>query len=173
MYLDIDGNTAIVASRYDDDAVKSSGSAYLFDVDTGKERFKIVADDQDPNDHFGSSVSVSGGLAVIGAVNDEAVGIYAGSAYLFDVHTGKQITKLNAEDGGYFDQFGHAVAIDGNTVVVGATQLNFNGTTDPLPSGKAYVYQIQVPEPNMFEPNMLFMAAWAFGSLLGRRRRSA
>jgi WD40 repeat protein len=148
MYVDIDGNTAIVASRYDDDAVKSSGSAYLFDVDTGNERFKLVAEDADPNDHFGSSVSVSGNLAILGAVNDDSLGNYTGSAYVFDVTTGKQLDKLYADDADLFDQFGQSVAIDGNRILVGAPQLFFAGTQNPLPSGKAYGFEVVVPEPS-------------------------
>ncbi len=53
MHLDIYGNRAVVGSRYDDDAIKSSGSAYVYDVTTGEELLKLVADDATPNDEFG------------------------------------------------------------------------------------------------------------------------
>ncbi|MFC1757556.1 hypothetical protein ACFL2H_02150 [Planctomycetota bacterium] len=158
MYLDLEGNNAIVASRYDDDAKKSSGSAYLFDVETGEERFKLTAEDADPNDHFGSSVSLSGNVALIGAVNDETDAQLQGAAYLFDITTGEQITKIVAEDRVFFDQFGHSVAIDQGIGLVGAVQ--FSGSF----SGKGYAYAV-VPEPNA-------LASFLIGLLLlGRRVR--
>ena len=143
MYLDLEGNNAIVASRYDDDAKKSSGSAYIFDVETGEERFKLTAEDADPNDHFGSGVSLSGNIALIGAVNDETDAQLQGAAYLFDINTGEQMMKIVAEDRVFFDQFGHSVAIDGGVALVGAVQ--FAGSY----SGKAYAYAV-VPEPTAY-----------------------
>ena len=148
MYVDVDGNTAIVASRYDDDVLKSSGSAYLFNVDDGQERFKIVAEDADPNDHFGSSVSVSGDLAIVGAANDRSFGNFSGSAYVFDVNSGKQLTKLNSSDPGFFQQFGTAVAIDGDLAIVGSSELIFAQTGDGMTSGRGFTFDLTVvPEP--------------------------
>ena len=147
MYVDVDGNTAIVGSRYDDDVKKSSGSAYLFDVDTGRERFKLVADDSEPNDHFGSAVSVSGNMAIVGAVNDATHTIFAGSTYVYDVNTGEQLIHILAEDGQFLDQFGHSVGLDDGIAVVGATQLLQSGSTE-LATGKGYVFDLRtVPEP--------------------------
>ncbi|MCA9211889.1 MAG: hypothetical protein KDB27_02395 [Planctomycetales bacterium] len=148
MYLDLEGNTAIVASRYDDDAKKSSGSAYLFDVTTGEERFKLTAADADPNDHFGSGVSLSGNIALIGAVNDETDAQLQGSAYLFDISSGEQLMKIIASDRLFLDQFGHSVAIDGGFGLVGAVQ--FTG----LHTGKGYAFAI--PETSVNLPLLLF-----------------
>ena len=142
MYVDLHDGHAIVASRYDDDAIKSSGSAYIYDASSGRELFKIVADDAQPNDHFGSAVSVSGDLAVVGAVNKA---LWGGSAYLFDVNTGKQLFKFTADDTRPSDQFGQSVAIDEDIVLIGASMLVYPGVSG-LPSGKAYVYLI--PEPS-------------------------
>ncbi len=145
MHLDLRDQHAVVASRYDDDALKSSGSAYIYDVTTGQEQSKIVAEDDDPNDHFGSAISISGDLAVVGAVNDDRLGIFAGSAYLFDLSTGQQRFKFTAADAQPWDQFGQSVAIDGDIALIGAPMLNYPGVAG-LPSGKAYVFLI--PEPS-------------------------
>jgi hypothetical protein len=145
MYVDLHDGHAIVTSRYDDDAVKSSGSAYIYDASSGEELYKIVPDDTAPHDHFGSAISVSGHLAVVGAVNDERLGFFAGSAYLFDVNIGRQLFKFTGHDTKAYDQFGQSVAIDGEIVLIGASMLDYAGAVE-LPSGKAYVYL--VPEPS-------------------------
>ncbi len=164
MYLDISGDRAIVASRYDDDVKKSSGSAYIFDAVTGSQLFKVVAEDADPNDHFGSGVAADGDLVLIGAVNDDSFGQYSGSAYLFDMTDGRQLAKITADDVAPLDQFGQSVALNGQTALIGASMLNFAGSPqEPLPSGKAYVYS--VPEPS----NLLMLLLGL--SILALRRR--
>ncbi|MEZ6116908.1 MAG: PEP-CTERM sorting domain-containing protein [Pirellulaceae bacterium] len=166
MYLDLDGNTALVASRYDDDERKSSGSAYLFDVDTGLERYKLVADDMNANDHFGSSISLSGNFALIGAANDYDFVPFGGSAYIFDVHSGQQVLKLFPQDPGVLDQFGTAVSLDGNRALVGAMQSAFDGSVNA--TGKAYVYDLNlVPEPSAAFPMLLGLTFLAW---IGRRK---
>ncbi len=145
MHLDLQGNRAVVGARYDDDALKSSGSAYVYDVESGAELFKLVPSDTTPNDQFGSGISISGNLAVIGALDDDHNGLYAGSAYLFDVMTGEEVYKFNAEDAARLDRLGISVAMDDGIALLGASMLNYPGAPG-LPSGKAYVYLI--PEPS-------------------------
>jgi outer membrane protein assembly factor BamB len=144
LHLDIGGNRAVIGSRYDDDAIKSSGSAYIFDVTSGETLFKLVPHDTTPNDQFGSAVSISGDRVVIGAVDDDHNGIYAGSAYWFDVNTGDELYKFNAVDAQPLDRLGIAVAFTEDYVLLGASMVAYPGATE-LPSGKVYVYA--VPEP--------------------------
>jgi len=61
----ISGNTALVGVSGDDDAGRSSGSAYLFDVTTGNQLAKLTASDAAANDAFGISVSISGNTALV------------------------------------------------------------------------------------------------------------
>ena len=49
----ISGNTAIVGAWGNDDAGTNSGSAYLFDVTTGSELFKLTSSDAAEHDNFG------------------------------------------------------------------------------------------------------------------------
>jgi len=120
----ISGNTAIAGAYKDDDHGGSSGSAYLFDVTTGDQTFKLVPEDGSGGDVFGFAVGISGSVAVIGAPSDDDLGAGAGSAYLFDTTTGLQLFKLTASDGAAGDVFGNCVAIDGNIVIVGAPSKN-------------------------------------------------
>ena len=70
---------------YDDDDGNDSGSAYVFKR-TGTswtQEAKLLPSDGAALDHFGSSVSISGDYAVVGATGDDDNAPDAGSAYLF------------------------------------------------------------------------------------------
>ncbi|MGB7949099.1 MAG: FG-GAP repeat protein, partial [Candidatus Binatia bacterium] len=98
--------------------------------------FKLTASDPAPN-QFGSSVAISGNIAMVGGPADSHAGIsFAGSAYLFDVTTGQQLTKLTASDAAVGDSFGVSVAISGNFAVVGAAGGN----------GSAYQFDVRTHE---------------------------
>ncbi len=113
----IDGNVAIVGADHDDDAGTDSGSAYLFDVTTGEKLFKLTASDAAAGDWFGTSVAISGDIAIVGARYDkDEAGEVMGSAYLFDVTTGAELFKLPGV--GAF--FGYSVGISGDIAIVGA-----------------------------------------------------
>ena len=56
----ISGSTAIVGARGGDSAIFDEGSAYLFNVNTGAELFKLAAADLLPGDGFGRSAAISG-----------------------------------------------------------------------------------------------------------------
>jgi hypothetical protein len=99
-------------------------------------QFKLTASDAAEADEFGFSVAVSGDVAVVGARFDDDLGFSSGSAYVFRRVGGQWVeqAKLTASDGAAYDFFGWAVAIDGDTIVVGAPQ----GGGD---AGKVYVFQ--------------------------------
>jgi hypothetical protein len=84
---------------------------------------KLLAGDGADNDQFSRSVSLSGDTAVIGAAYDDDKGDDSGSAYVF-VRAADgmwhQQAKLTASDGTAGDRFGNAVAVSGDTLVVGA-----------------------------------------------------
>ncbi len=132
----ISGATAIVGAWLDDDNGNASGSAYLFDTTTGRQLFKLLADDGAGIDNFGISVAISGATAIVGAWLDDDNGNASGSAYLFDTTTGTQIAKLLPNDGAFLDKFGISVAISGTTAIVGASGDDDNG----LVSGSAYLF---------------------------------
>ncbi len=84
---------------------------------------KLLASDGAAFDQFGNSVAVDGDTAVVGAPTHEGAGNVSGSAYVFryDGTDWTEEARLTASDGGFNDQFGHAVALDGGTAVVGAS----------------------------------------------------
>jgi hypothetical protein len=96
---------------------------------------KLLASDGAANDRFGFPVAVSGTTAVVGAFGDDN---QIGSAYVF-VRSGgswSQQAKLLASDGALGDNFGAAVAVDGDIAVVGARRDDDQGDS----SGSAYVF---------------------------------
>ncbi len=139
--VSINGNTAIVGARGDDDNGRDSGSAYLFENANSEWTCiaKLTANDGAAGDLFGWSVAVSDGTAVVGAQSDDDNGSNSGSVYLFqDTGAGwSQIAKLTPDDGAESDAFGRSVAISGNTVVIGAPGDDDNGSS----SGSAYIFE--------------------------------
>ncbi len=135
----ISGTTAIIGAPLDgeDDDIsgEDSGSAYVFDVTTGQQLFKLVANDAERIEQFGNSVAISGTTAIVGSFLDDDFGGQSGSAYLFDVVTGEQQMQLNPTDAAPFDQFGVSVAISGTTALVGARSDEQGPAT-----GSAYVF---------------------------------
>lgn len=113
-----------------------AGSAYLFDVATGLQLTKLVPLDTHANMFFGTTIGIDDGVVVVGAWADSIFFDHSGSAYLFDVATGLQLSKLIPSDGHDRDHFGYSVAIDDGVVAIGAEQdgdSGFNG-------GSAYLY---------------------------------
>jgi hypothetical protein len=101
---------------------------------------RLAASDGAAGDNFGRSVAISGNTAVVGAPHD-GVGSNAsqGSVYIY-VRSGdawvQQGSKLTASDGAADDYFGWSVAIDGDTIVVGAK----GDDTTNSDRGSAYIF---------------------------------
>ena len=109
----------------------NSGAAYVFTKPDGGDwtststAAKLTASDGAGTDYFGHSVAVHGGTIVIGAHLHKTNDIRTGAAYVFTRPVGGWVATstaatLTASDGSNGDQFGHSVAMDGATVVVGA-----------------------------------------------------
>ena len=129
--LELDGDRVVLQ-------VDDVGACYPLHVDPwiGTEEAKLTASDGEGSDSFGSEVAISGDTAVIGVYEDDA---YAGSAYVF-VRSGTTWTeqqKLIASDAMTEDFFGSAVAVSGDTVMVGAPGDDHPGGTD---AGSVYVF---------------------------------
>ncbi|MCI5139717.1 MAG: hypothetical protein D3922_15200, partial [Candidatus Electrothrix sp. AR1] len=126
--VSVSGDTSVIGALGDDDNGSSSGSAYVFTrTYTGwTQAAKLTPDDGAAYDSFGSSVSVSGDIAVIGAFGDGDNGSSSGSAYVFTrTDTGwTQAAKLTPDDGAADDYFGSSVSVSGDIAVIGAPNAN-------------------------------------------------
>jgi len=83
--VSLDGDTVLVGAYGNDDGGSSSGSAYVFarSAAVWAEQVKLIASNAAADDYFGSSVSVSGGTALVGVPSDDDAGSSSGSAYVF------------------------------------------------------------------------------------------
>lgn len=124
--VSISGEYAIVGKPYDSINLNlAQGSAYIFKRIGGVwiEQAKLVASDGSYADWFGSSVSISDDLAVVGARSDDSASLIAqGSAYIFQRNGNNWIqrAKLRASDGANGDYFGYSVSISGSLVLIGS-----------------------------------------------------
>ena len=84
--VSIDGDRALIGAIGTDDAAPGVGSAYVFEYegDSWNQTFKMTNPDGLLNDAVGSSVSLDGDRALIGAPFDEENGANAGAAFIFD-----------------------------------------------------------------------------------------
>ena len=133
----VDEDTIVVGAQGDE---SDQGAAYVYTKPntgwvTTSTAAKLTASDGAANDEFGESVAVSGNTVVVGAEGDDSD---QGAAYVYTKPADGWVTtstgaKLTASDGVADDEFGNAVAVDGDTVVVGAEE-------DDAGEGAAYVY---------------------------------
>ena len=170
------GDTVVVASPAEDssasgvngnqanEAAPFSGAAYVFvrDGSTWSQQAYLKASNTGGADNFGSSVTIAADTLVVGAPTEDsnATGVNgeqtnnaateSGAAYVF-VRSGSawsQEAYLKASNTGVFDSFGHAVAVCGATVLIGARGEASNATgvdgdqaSNAAPaSGAAYVF---------------------------------
>ncbi len=157
-FVGVDGDTIVVGAFMDDvGATADQGSAYVFVRPASGwsgplvEQARLIASDGATGDAFGLQVAVSGDTVVVGArFDDIATRVDQGSAYVFVRPPGgwsgtlTESAKLTASAGAPQDLFGDRVAIDGDTIVVGARFDDIPGGClfcDPIINrGSAYVF---------------------------------
>jgi len=139
-----DGNTAIVGAYGEDTGGTYAGAAYIFTRSGGvwTQQQKIQASDQQGDDYFGYSVSISGdgNTAIVSALYEDTGSTNAGAAYIFTRSGGvwTEQQKIQSSDIQANDFFGYSVSIssDGNTAIVGAHNEDTGGTD----AGAAYIF---------------------------------
>ena len=138
--VSISGSTAIIGASGHDGNGSDAGAAYVFHDDgTGWSLVdSIAAGDGASGDFFGTSVSISGSTAIIGAFADDDNGVDSGSVYLFeyDGSSWQELDKLLAADGAAGDFFGTSVSISDGAAIVGAWGDDDQGSD----AGAAYLF---------------------------------
>ncbi len=143
--LAISGDTIVVGVMEEDGDGINRGAAYVYQrnqggADNWGEVIKLTASDMADEDHFGT-VAISGDSIVVGARGEDSMGSDGGAVYIFERNAGGQdnwgeVTKLTASDEVEGDFFG-SVAIDGNTIVVGAKYEDGEG----IGRGAVYIFE--------------------------------
>ncbi len=137
-------DAALIGAIFSDaPGVFNAGAAYVFGYDAKTsqwtEQRKLTASDGGSGDQFGSSVSLQGEMALIGAVLDDNYANGSGSAYIFtlDGTEWNETAKLRYEEVQGVHAFGVSVFSDGEHVIVGA---NFTTVDGDAEAGAAYIY---------------------------------
>jgi len=139
----LSGDTALIGAYESTvDGLGQAGAVYVFTRNGSiwTQQVKLTAPDNAQGLFFGSSVSLSGDTALIGAYGKVVNGYpYAGAAYVFTLSGSSwtQQAELITADSFQFDQFGWAVALDGDTALISA---NTKGIYPYGPAGAAYIF---------------------------------
>jgi hypothetical protein len=145
----ISGNVAVVGSPgYDSDPVLSadSGAVKIYDADTGKLMHRLLNPAGEACGYFGQSVAISGDLVVVGSCNSVGGVLQAGCVYIYDLAAPDPTVpaRVIANPAPVErDHFAHALAIDGETLVVGAWMADGVSAN----TGRAYVYDLSSANP--------------------------
>jgi hypothetical protein len=138
----IDGDTAVVTTPLGNvDGNDGYGAAYVYLRDGANwiQQARLSAGDPEAFSNYGRSVAIDGDTIAVGASSADGVTDAAGAVYVY-VRSGANWTqqaKLVADDGEGFSDFGIAVDVDGDSIVVGSPSL-FVGGENVV--GAAYVY---------------------------------
>lgn len=136
-------NVAMLGVMGRDDKGEDAGAVVSFEriANSWTQKQIFTAPDAMPGDTFGQSVALTDNYLVIGAPNSDAVGVDSGAAYIYQREGGiwRYQSKITASDGAAGDLFGISVAIDGNTILVGADLHDEKAEN----AGAVYVYVVQ------------------------------
>ncbi|HET8933360.1 MAG TPA: FG-GAP repeat protein [Polyangiales bacterium] len=141
-----DGNRLLIGAPFeasdgtspDNNSLRNSGAAYVFELEADKwvEKQLIKAEQPSDGDMFGASVAISGDLLVVGAPRYNLMLFKVvpptgpGTAYVFrrEGRVWKQDGQLNPSEGSGADMFGSHVSVLGDTVLVGAPYDSTGGS---------------------------------------------
>ncbi|WP_331652066.1 hypothetical protein [Dokdonella sp.] len=140
--LAISGDRIVVGARFAAiGAAAGQGAAYVFERTgaTWTQQAKLAATDGAAFDGFGNAVAIDGDTLVVGAQNAAVNGnMSQGAAYVYGFGGGWNLeSKLSASDGAAWVQFGRAVSVRGDSVLVGAVSAAVGANQG---QGAAYVY---------------------------------
>ncbi len=137
--LALEGETAFVGARPKNEF---QGAVYVFVRENGRwrEQQKLTASDGGKSDQFGSTIVLEGETALIAAGRATVDGqSNQGAVYVFTREGGswREQQKLLASDGARSDQFGNAVALNGETALISAREDDAGGVEN---RGSVYLF---------------------------------
>src|SRR5262249_25840102 len=155
--LAISGDVIVVGAVDAHDKGPQSGAAYIFRYNRAWgvwfQEQKLTASDGSPQTEFGRSVAIGGGVIVVPAYRDNALGLRSGSVYVFR-YVGQQWVqqeKLNASDELPGDRFGRSISLGGDIALISAYKSDDacpgEADVDACNSGAAYLFAIRAPQP--------------------------
>lgn len=130
-----DGNRIVIGTPGEDFVATDAGELSVYST-TGAYQYKISNPDAAAGDRFSAALALKGNILVVGAPGDDTTGADSGRVYLYN--NGVPFRTLENPSPGDGDQFGSAVAIAGNYVVVG-TPFDDAGASD---AGAVHLFDI-------------------------------
>jgi hypothetical protein len=135
------GDVVAVGAPFDDERGGNAGAAYVFRFDgaTWTEQARLTAPDGAAADFLGAAVAVGDNVILVGAPFDDDAGPSTGAVYVYRFNgAGWSLeAKLTADDADGQEEFGTAVAIHGDTAIVGAHREDRPAAGN---AGAAYVF---------------------------------
>ncbi|MBC8160991.1 MAG: FG-GAP repeat protein [Roseiflexaceae bacterium] len=142
----LDGDLLLVGAK---GAFQQRGAAYLYDRRADWGKIKEFRDgDGVTADYFGETVAIDGDTIVVGqpmyTLSSRADN--SGAAFVFGrdqegLNTWGKVARLVADSAEANSRFGSAVALDGATIVVGASNASSGGNTPVERTGAAFVFE--------------------------------
>ncbi len=133
----------LIGAKYDDDRANNAGAVYAYCRVDGiwTPTQKLLPRDDYAAAGFGWFVAMEKSWAIVGAPGDDEDGDSAGAVYVFRWSDGKwqAYQKLRASDGAAGRVFGGSIALDANTLVVGAP----NRASESGGPGAVYIFDLQ------------------------------
>ena len=144
----ISDDTIVVGSPFNDEKATDAGAAYVYSRNQGGANVwgfvkKLLPSDGLFNDQFGSAVTVSNTLVVVGAqLADVGSFVDSGAVYLYERDQGgaglwgqtRKITVINTNAA---DHFGAAISVSGDSLVVGTPLADVGAFGD---AGAVYIF---------------------------------
>jgi len=134
----VEGGTILVGARRNGSVAVDAGCGYVFEFDgvQWNETQLLSPANAQAGDYFGNTVALAGDVAVFGAFNKGGPNQQSGAAFVFrydGVQWNEEQYLYGSDAFGQFCQFGFAVDIDEDAIVVGApgwepTKWNVVGT---------------------------------------------
>src|SRR5207244_5448596 len=115
-----DGDEVLVGAPLDSEPGPNAGAGYLFRRDTATLERAFQSPSPAAGDLFGAAVALAGARVVIGAPAAGGGGTEAGAVYVFDRASGNLLVTIQNPTPDRGDQFGSAVALAGESVLVGS-----------------------------------------------------
>ena len=160
--VSLHGDFALIGSPRAKVEGVASGSAYLFDAESGEQLGKFIPQDGETDDEFGRSVSMGGLAALIGSRWDDDKGLSSGSAYLFANPKGDLSLTINAQSRSLSLQ-----APPGVTVQIEGTDDLATGDWSPLATLTGSDSSVLWEDPSETSHTQYFYRAVATGTAGG------
>lgn len=133
----LDGHIALVGATSRATNVANTGAAFLIDTRTGIVLHTLSSGEGIAADQFGSSVSIAGNLAAIGARRFDLTALSnTGGAYVFSIADGNLQNRFDPPDRWSSAVVGHSIALCGDRLVVGGTGTSERGNG----AGSVYIW---------------------------------